>query len=147
MAPHGRGGQAANIRILVDDLRGNLRPDDNLIFFFAGHGISVPVEFDGEVVDNTAYIVPVGVKSYAHVSPSQYLEVEDLLEFTGTPARSTCVGHLRFLREWPRPHGRKEFKTRGGSSLTVPEDLMRRRSRHVVTSAMDAQKAFDDNER
>ena len=138
---------AANIRILVDDLRGNLRPDDNLIFFFAGHGISVPVEFDGEVVDNTAYIVPVGVKSYAHVSPSQYLEVEDLLEtLARLPARhvlaifDSCESGLALTEG-------REFKTRGGSSLTVPEDLMRRRSRHVVTSAMDAQKAFDDNER
>ena len=138
---------AANIRILIDDLRLNLRPDDNLIFFFAGHGISVPVEFDGEVIDNTAYIVPVGVKSYAHVAPSQYLEVEDLLEsLARLPARhvlaifDSCESGLALTEG-------REFKTRGGSSITVPEDLMRRRSRHVVTSAMDTQKAFDDNER
>ena len=138
---------AANIRVLIDDLRLNLQPDDNLVFFFAGHGISVPVEFDGEVIDNTAYIVPVGVKSYAHVSPSQYLEVEDLLEsLARLPARhvlaifDSCESGLALTEG-------REFKTRGGSSLTVPEDLMRRRSRHVITSAMDTQKAFDDNER
>ena len=138
---------AANIRILIDDLRLNLLPDDNLVFFFAGHGISVPLEFDGEVIDNTAYIVPVGVKNYAHVSPSQYLEVEDLLEsLARLPARhvlaifDSCESGLALTEG-------REFKTRGGSSLTVPEDLMRRRSRHVITSAMDTQKAFDDNER
>ena len=138
---------AANIRVLIDDLRLNLRPDDNLVFFFAGHGISVPLEFDGEVVDNTAYIVPVGVKNYAHVSPSQYVEIEDLLEsLARLPARhvlaifDSCESGLALTEG-------REFKTRGGSSITVPEDLMRRRSRHVVTSAMDTQKAFDDNER
>lgn len=138
---------AANIRVLIDDLRLNLQPDDNLIFFFAGHGISVPLEFDGEVVDNTAYIVPVGVKNYAHVSPSQYVEIEDLLEsLARLPARhvlaifDSCESGLALTEG-------REFKTRGGSSITVPEDLMRRRSRHVITSAMDTQKAFDDNER
>ena len=138
---------AANIRILIDDLRRNLQPDDNLIFFFAGHGISVPLEFDGEVIDNTAYIVPVGVKSYAHVSPSQYLEVGDLLEdLARLPARhvlaifDACESGLALTEGG-------EFKTRGGSSITVPDDLMRRRSRHVITSAMDTQKAFDDNDR
>ncbi len=138
---------ASNIRILIDDLRLNLQPDDNLIFFFAGHGISVPLELDGEIIDNTAYIVPVGVKTYAHISPSQYLEVEDLLEsLARLPARhvlaifDSCESGLALTEG-------REFKTRGGSSLTVPEDLMRRRSRHVITSAMDTQKAFDDNER
>ena len=138
---------AANIHILIDDLRLNLQPDDNLVFFFAGHGISVPVVFDGEVIDNTAYIVPVGVKSHAHLAPSQYLEVEDILEqLARLPARhvlaifDSCESGLALSEG-------KEFKTRGGSSLTVPEDLMGRRSRHVITSAMDTQKAFDDNER
>ena len=105
------------------------------------------MEFDGEVVDNTAYIVPVGVKSYAHVSPSQYLEVEDLLEsLARLPARHVLAIFDSCESGLALSEGR-EFKKRGGSSLTVPEDLMRRRSRHVVTSAMDAQKAFDDNER
>lgn len=138
---------AANIRILIDDLRRNLQPDDNLIFFFAGHGVSVPLEFDGEVIDNTAYIVPVGVKSYAHISPSQYLEVGDLLEdLARLPARhvlaifDACESGLALTEGG-------EFKTRGGSSITMPDDLMRRRSRHVITSAMDTQKAFDDNDR
>jgi len=128
---------AANIRVFIDDLRLNLQPDDNLIFFFAGHGISVPVEFDGEVVDNTAYIVPVEVKNYAHIAPSQYVEIEDLLEsLARLPARhvlaifDSCESGLALTEG-------QEFKTRGGSSITVPEDLMRRRNRHVVTSAMD----------
>jgi hypothetical protein len=122
---------AANIRILIDDLRLNLQPDDNLVFFFAGHGISVPVEFDGEVIDNTAYVVPVGVKNYAHVSPSQYLEVKDLLEsLVRLPARHVLAIFDSCESGLALSEGR-EFKTRGGSSLTVPEDLMRRRSRHV----------------
>lgn len=138
---------AANIRRLIDDLRLNLQPDDGLIFFFAGHGISVPMEIAGEIVDTTAYIVPVEVKDYAHRAPSQYLEIEELLEdLARLPARhvlaifDSCESGLA-LREGG------EFKSRGGSTLTVPEDLLSRRSRHVLTSAMENQKAYDDNER
>lgn len=138
---------AANIRALIDDLRLNLGPNDNLIFFFAGHGVSVPFELQGEVIENTAYIVPVEVKNYAHVSPSQYVEIEDLLEsLARLPARhvlaifDSCESGLALTEG-------REFKTRGGRGITVPEVLMGRRSRHVITSAMDKQKAFDDNER
>jgi len=64
------------------------------------------VKFGGEIIDNTAYVVPVGVKNYAHVSPSQYLEVEDLLEsLARLPARhvlasfDSCESGIALSRE------------------------------------------------
>ena len=138
---------AANIRALVDRLVNLLEPNDNLVFFFAGHGISVPVVFDDEVVDNTPYIVPVGVKTHAHVSPSQYVEIEDLLEGLARLRARHVLAIFDSCESGIALSEGGELKTRGGSSITVPEDLERRRSRHVITSAMENQKAFDDNER
>jgi hypothetical protein len=138
---------AANIRALVDRLLNLLEPNDNLVFFFAGHGISVPVEFDGEVVDNTPYIVPVGAKAHAHVSPSQYIEIEDLLERLARLRARHVLAIFDSCESGIALSEGGELKTRGGSSITVPADLQRRRSRHVITSAMENQKAFDDNER
>lgn len=136
---------AMAIRSLIDDLRNNLQPDDNLVFFFAGHGATVPNMVAGEVVDSTAYIVPVGVKTHAHLAPSQYLEIEDLLEaLARLPARHVLV---IFDSCYSGMALQGTFKTRGGSEIVVPNELIRRRSRHVLSSAMGNQLAFDDNDR
>ena len=68
-----RDGEATQlaIRQLIDDLGQNLQPDDNLIFFFAGHGAERPTTFDGEIVSRTGYIVPVSVKGSVKDTPSQ----------------------------------------------------------------------------
>lgn len=138
---------AMNIRSLLDEIRNNLQPDDNLVFFFAGHGISVPLEVDGEVLDHTAYIVPVGVKSHAHLAPGQYIEIEWLLRQLSTlPARhvlavfDSCESGIALTEGG-------ELKARGSTARGAPEELSSRRSRHVITSAMEDQKAWDENTR
>ena len=81
----------SNIRALVDELY-SLQPEDNLIFFFAGHGISVAREDETQ-----AYVVPVDVKARAQASGSarrQYLQVRDVLTGSTGITIMQCFIHL-----------------------------------------------------
>lgn len=128
------------IRGLIDDLGRNLQPDDNLVFFYAGHGAERSTIFDGEIVSRTGYIVPVGVKAPVEDAPSQYLEIDRLLaDLAGLPARhvlvifDSCYSGLALDGS---------FKTRGGGTQQA-RDLRSRRSRRVLTSAQADQLAAD----
>lgn len=129
------------IEALVDDLGQNLQPDDNLVFFYAGHGAELPIEFDGEVVGRTGYLVPVGVKAPLETAESQYIEIKQLLEdIAKLPARhvlvilDSCYSGMALD---------SELKTRGGGMTQQTVDLMSRRSRRVLTSAQADQLAAD----
>ena len=129
------------IEALVDDLGQNLGPNDNLVFFYAGHGAELPIEFDGEVVGRTGYLVPVGVKAPLETAESQYIEIEQLLEdIAKLPARHVLV-ILDSCYSGMALEG--EFKTRGGGMTQQAVDLMSRRSRRVLTSAQADQLAAD----
>ena len=132
-----------NIRALVDELY-SLQPEDNLVFFFAGHGISV-VRDD----ETQAYVVPVDVKARAQASGSarrQYLQIRDVLaDLADLDARhvvaifDACESGIALAEG-------SGFKTRGGSDFTQPDVLMARKSRYVITSATEEQKAFDGSD-
>lgn len=129
------------IMALVDDLRRNLQADDNLIFFYAGHGAEVADVVGGEEVGRTGYIVPVGVKEAVTTSPSQYVEIEDLLEtLARLPSRHVLV-ILDSCYSGMALDG--SFKTRGGGETQQTTDLIRRVSRRVLTSAQSDQLAAD----
>jgi hypothetical protein len=137
-----RNEQATNIGIrqLIDDLGQNLQPDDNLIFFYAGHGAERPTIFDGEVVSRTGYIVPVGVKAPLEGAPSQYLEIDRLLaDLAALPSRHVLV-ILDSCYSGMALEG--DFKMRGESTQQA-SDLVSRRSRRVLTSAQADQLAAD----
>jgi hypothetical protein len=135
---------ANQIRQLIDDLGRNLQPDDNLVFFYAGHGAERPTIFDGEVVSRTGYLVPVGVKESLEESPSQYLEIERLLaDLAALPSRHVLV-ILDSCYSGMALEG--EFKTRGGEQTQQAQDLLGRRSRRVLTSAQADQLAADGGE-
>jgi hypothetical protein len=133
----------SNISALLDDLY-TLGPDDNLVFFFAGHGISV-----AHAEETQAYLVPVDVKAPAQASGAsrrQYLQIEDILgDLAELDARhvvaifDACEAGLALSEG-------AGLKTRGGSNFTQPEVLMARKSRHVMTSATEEQKAFDGSD-
>ncbi len=128
------------IRQLVDDLRRNLQPDDNLIFFYAGHGAEIADVVGGEEVGRTGYIVPVEAKVPVDQAPSQYLEIEDLLEsLARLPSRHVLV-ILDSCYSGMALEG--NFKTRGETTQQAT-DLMRRVSRRVLTSAQSDQLAAD----
>jgi len=137
-----RDGEATQmaIRQLIDDLGQNLQPDDNLIFFYAGHGAERPTMFDGEIVSRTGYIVPVSVKGSVKDNPSQYLEIDRILaDIAALPSRHVLV-ILDSCFSGMALDG--DFKTRG-SSTQQAADLIGRRSRRVLTSAQSDQLAAD----
>ena len=134
-----------SIEALVDDLGRNLQPDDNLVFFYAGHGAELPIEFDGEVVGRSGYLVPVGVKDPLESAESQYIEIKSLLEdIAKLPARhvlvilDSCYSGMAL---------QSEFKSRGDGMTQQAVDLMSRRSRRVLTSAQADQLAADGGAR
>lgn len=130
------------IRALVDQLRQELQPTDNLVFFFAGHGAEVVDVVGGQEVGRTGYIVPADVSAPVSRAPSQYVEIEDLLEaLARLPARHVLV-ILDSCYSGMALEG--TFKTRGGGEPTQQaKDLIQRVSRRVLTSAQSDQLAAD----
>jgi caspase domain-containing protein len=138
-----RDGQATQmaIRRLIDDLGQSLRPEDNLVFFYAGHGAERATMFDGEVVRRTGYIVPVSVKGSVKDNPSQYLAINEILaDIAGLPSRhvlvilDSCFSGMALDNT---------FNKMRGESSQQARDLIGRRSRRVLTSAQADQLAAD----
>jgi hypothetical protein len=130
-----------NIHDLLDALRRELQPDDNLVFFYAGHGAEVRDVVAGEEVGRTGYVVPVDVKGPAGEYASQYLGVEALLEaLAKVPARHVLVILDACYSGIALQQG---LKMRGGDETRVARDLQSRVSRRVLTSAQSDQLAAD----
>jgi hypothetical protein len=132
---------AQAILSLIDQLRQTLQPDDNLVFFYAGHGAEVRDVVGGEEVGRTGFIVPVNVKGPVSQVPSQYVNIQMLLEaLARLPARhvlvilDSCYSGLAL---------ESSFKTRGGGETQQVRDLVSRVSRRILTSAQADQLAAD----
>ncbi|MDP2955039.1 MAG: caspase family protein [Longimicrobiales bacterium] len=132
---------AQAILSMVDQLRQNLQPSDNLVFFYAGHGAEVRDVVGGEEVGRTGFIVPVNVKGPVAQVPSQYINIQVLLEaLARLPARhvlvilDSCYSGLAL---------EASFKTRGGGETQEVRDLVSRVSRRILTSAQADQLAAD----
>jgi uncharacterized caspase-like protein len=129
-------------QLVLRDLRAGLQPTDNLVFFYAGHGTNTADVIGGDTVGHTGYIVPRDAKFPPHQDPSQYYEIEDLLEdIAGLPARHILVILDSCYSGFAVEGG---FKSRGGEEMTQQvSDLVGRRSRRVITSAQSDQEAAD----
>jgi hypothetical protein len=129
-------------QMILRDLRSSLQPDDNLVFFYAGHGANIADVIGGDTVGHTGYIVPREAKVPASQDPSQYYEIEDLLEdIASLPARHILVILDSCYSGFAVEGG---FKSRGGEEMTQQvSDLVGRRSRRVITSAQSNQEAAD----
>ncbi|MEQ1854817.1 MAG: caspase family protein [Longimicrobiales bacterium] len=129
-------------QLVLRDLRAGLEATDNLVFFYAGHGSNTADVIGADTVGHTGYIVPRDAKFPAHQDPSQYYEIEDLLEdIAGLPARHILVILDSCYSGFAVEGG---FKTRGGEEMTQQvSDLVGRRSRRVITSAQSDQEAAD----
>ena len=132
---------APAIYALVDALRQNLQSNDNLVFFYAGHGAEVRDVVGGEEVGRTGYIVPVNVKGPVDQVSSQYVNIQVLLEaLARLPARhvlvilDSCYSGLAL---------ESNFKTRGGGETQQVRDLVSRVSRRILVSAQADQLAAD----
>jgi hypothetical protein len=121
---------------------GGLSRDDSLVVFFAGHGHTEHHAFTGRTPVKTGYIVPVDA-SMARDRTATMLRLDLWLsDLARLPPRHLlvildacyCGVALNAVDRW-RGHD-----DRGSISL---DELHRRRSRRVITSAMDNQRARD----
>ncbi|HEX8110936.1 MAG TPA: caspase family protein, partial [Kofleriaceae bacterium] len=133
---------AAIRRLASDDLRSRLQPDDSLVVFFAGHGHTTVSEFaDGGCV-KTGYLIPVDAeRGDAH--RSTWLRLETWLgEIARLPARhilvilDACHGGIALDCD-TRSRGQ------GARGTDIVDPLRARRSRRVITSALDNERAMD----
>jgi hypothetical protein len=120
---------------------GGLSRDDSLVVFFAGHGHTEHHAFTGRTPVKTGYIVPVDA-SKARDRTATMLRLDLWLsDLARLPPRHLlvildacyCGVALNAVDRW-RGHD--------GGSVSLDE-LHRRRSRRVITSAMDNQRARD----
>jgi uncharacterized caspase-like protein len=140
---HDAAATKSGIEAMIDDLANNLERDDALVFFYAGHGDSRDLEFEGEVVGSSGYIVPSSVKAPLSEAPRQYIRINDLLEWLSElPARHVFV----ILDSCHSGLALGGLKTRGAMTQQA-RTLMSRQSRRVLTSAQGDEKAADGGAR
>lgn len=130
-------------RLVVDDLAG-LGPEDSLVLFFAGHGHTVTRKYTGTALVKDGYLIPVDGDRPGS-GAATWLRLESwLTEVSRIPARhilvllDACHSGLALgpIIKW---------RTRGETSgYKEPlEQLRARRSRRIITSALDDQLALD----
>lgn len=130
------------LRHLVTDELAQLSPDDNLVVFFAGHGHTHTADF-GDTAVKTGCLIPVdGALPRGHVSAS-WLRIDVWLsDIARLPPRHILVlvdachsgVALGALHKW---------RDEGPEPSTELAALQARRSRRVITSALDDQRAMD----
>lgn len=128
-------------RLVTDDLA-DLSPDDSLVLFFAGHGHTHTAHF-GDVSVRTGCVIPVdGAPARSHVSAS-WLRLDSWLsDIARLPPRHILVivdachsgVALSSIARW---------RHEGSWPILPPDALQARRSRRIITSALDDQRALD----
>jgi hypothetical protein len=128
-------------RLATDDLA-RLSPDDSLVLFFAGHGHTHTAHF-GDVSVKTGCVIPVdAAPPDGHVSASWLRLDAWLSDIARLPPRHILVivdacysgVSLSALHRW---------REDGGSLPRPLAALHARRSRCIITSALDDQRALD----
>jgi uncharacterized caspase-like protein len=130
------------MRHLVTDELAQLSPDDSLVVFFAGHGHTHTADF-GDTSVKTGCVVPVdGARPRGHISASWLRLDVWLSDIARLPPRHILVlvdachsgVALGALHKW---------RDEGPEPATELAALQARRSRRVITSALDDQRAMD----
>lgn len=124
---------------LLDELAPQLEPDDSLVVFFAGHGHTEAIQLGAKKV-KTGYLIPVEGRLPQERKFSAYIELDSFLKnLAKLPARHVLLildacysgfalgSSVEVLRSYER----------------YTDDLGRRLSRRVITSAMEDQPALD----
>jgi hypothetical protein len=126
----------AIIGLVEDQLRHELKPDDTLILFFAGHG-HTRVDQVGEREIETGFIVPVEARRDQW---GDYLKMNDWLEAISTlPARHIVV----ILDACHSGFGVGQAMQIFRDAVRYEQDLVGRLSRKIFTSAQRDQLALD----
>jgi hypothetical protein len=129
------------MRCLVTDDLAQLAPDDSLVLFFAGHGHTHTAHF-GDVSVKTGYVIPVDA-GHSGGRVATWLRLDSWLsDIARLPPRHILViidachsgVALGALVKW------RDAVPAPASAL---DDLQARRSRRIITSALDDQRAMD----
>ncbi len=129
-------------RLATDDLRRRVDPNDSLVVFFAGHGHTVTSRFaDGGCVKR-GYLIPVDAER-PEGQRDTWLDLEHWLsEVARLPAR-----HILVILDSCHSGIALDCDTRsrghGARNGDVMDPLRARRSRRVITSALDNERAMD----
>lgn len=138
----GNATKEAILHLVDDELRRKLRPDDDLVIFFAGHG-TTRKDRVGEDIVETGYLVPVEAPAPGGDDErwSDYIQLEPFLKSIGTlPAR-----HILVILDSCRSGIALESAAAQFSSEGLAETpLAVRLSRKVITSARGDQQAQDN---
>lgn len=130
----------AIVALVQDRLRKELKPDDSLIFFFAGHGQTRVDQVGGKTIE-TGFIVPVEAEAGEEEQWSQYIKLHDFLEDIGTlPARHVLVILDACHSGFALGSGVASYR----AFSRFEKDLASRFSRRVITSAQKDQLAQDN---
>jgi hypothetical protein len=130
------------MRRLVTEELAQLSPEDSLVVFFAGHGHTHTADF-GDTSVKTGYVIPVdGARPRGHVSASWLRLDAWLSDIARLPPRHILVlvdachsgVALSALHRW---------RDDGQEPAAALAALAARRSRRVITSALDDQRAMD----
>ena len=124
-----------------DDIREELKPDDNLIVFYAGHG-ETRVDTVAGKVRETGYLVPVDGADASERKYATYISINEFLtQVALLPARHITV--ILDACHSGIAMGGLISSTRGGEKGAI-NSLMASPSRRVLTSARKDQLANDD---
>jgi very-short-patch-repair endonuclease len=132
----------ASIHRLVTDQLSTLGTDDSLVIFFAGHGHNVTTTFDDGTLTKTGYLIPVDAET-AGEQTCTWLSLDSWLQsITKLPPR-----HILVILDACHSGVALDpvIRWRGEDvRLSEPlETLRTRRSRRIITSALDDQLAMD----
>ncbi|HTW61570.1 MAG TPA: caspase family protein, partial [Terracidiphilus sp.] len=128
-------------KLVSDDLRPHLHPEDSLIFFFAGHGTTQPVPIENET-RNVGYIVPWDAPAQGGDEEhwSDYVRIDSLLQgISELPPNhilvilDSCYSGMAL--------GDKVSAARG--DVQLQQDIAAKASRQVISSADRNQTAAD----
>ncbi len=130
---------------MLDDPATGLRPDDALVFFYAGHGTERVDSIVTGDVQRRGYLVPHDVTKSLSEARRQYMEISELVEALSVLGANhvllildSCQSGLALTAD----DGLKE-EARDFEMSQLIEDMARNPSRLVVTSAQSNQLAAD----
>jgi uncharacterized caspase-like protein len=130
------------LRHLVTDELAQLSPDDSLVVFFAGHGHTHTADF-GNTTVKTGCVIPVdGAQPRGHLSAS-WLRVDAWLsDIARLPPRHILV-LIDACHSGVALAAQHRWRDEGPEPATELAALWACRSRRVITSALDDQRAMD----
>jgi TPR repeat protein len=130
-----------NINSLIDDdLRNRLKPEDDLVIFFAGHGTTRNDKV-GDETQSVGFLVPFEARAPgANEHWSDYLNIEELLRKVSTlPSEHILV----ILDSCHSGMALGSKFTTSRADTRFQQDMLRKVSRKVITSAQCDQLAAD----